>query len=344
MSTALRQLAAERILILDGAMGTMIQSLGLDEEDYRGTRFESWNCDVRGNNDLLNLSQPDAVTAIHLAYFRAGADIVSTNTIASSRIAQAEYGMADIAYELNGAGARLAREAAIIAQHEDGRPRFVAGVIGPTNRSASISPGVSHASLRPITFEELRITYREQARGLLDGGVDTLLIETIFDAVNAKAAMVACTEIMDERGLNVPLMISATINSSGRLFSGQTPETLWDSVAREAPFSIGLNCGYGARHMRDPIGALARVAGSLICAYPSAGLPDEFGRYNDSPETIAALIGEFADAGIVNIVGGCCGTTPAHIRAIAAAVAGKLPRRLPDNPARGNLPMSVDLA
>ena len=329
----LQRLAGERILVLDGAMGPMIQALGLDEAGYRGARFDAWNREVRGNNDLLNLSRPDAVRAIHLAYFRAGADIVSTNTFSSTRIAQADYGMAEIAYELNVAGARLAREAARIAQDEDGRPRFVAGAIGPTNRTASISPDVLNPSFRSVTFDELRVAYAEQARGLIDGGADVLLIETVFDTLNAKAAIFACTEVMEARGIRVPVMISGTITDrSGRLLSGQTPEAFWNSVAHAAPLSIGLNCALGARQLRAHIAELARVADTLICVYPNAGLPNEFGRYDESPQAMAAAIGDFAASGIVNIVGGCCGTTPDHIRAIAAAVAGKKPRRIPTVP------------
>jgi len=326
----LRRLAAERILVIDGAMGTMIQALGLDEEGYRGARFDAWNREVRGNNDLLNLSRPDAVRAIHLAYFRAGADIVSTTPFSSTRIAQADYGMAEIAYELNLEGARLAHAAARIAEGEDGRPRFVAGAIGPTNRTASISPDVLNPGFRAVTFDELRVAYAEQVRGLIDGGTDTLLIETIFDTLNAKAAIFACAEVMEERGVAVPVMISGTITDrSGRLLSGQTPEAFWNSAAHAAPLSIGLNCALGARQMRAHIAELSRVADTLICVYPNAGLPNEFGRYDESPATMAALIGEFAASGIVNIVGGCCGTTPDHIRAIAAAVAGKKPRQIP---------------
>jgi 5-methyltetrahydrofolate--homocysteine methyltransferase len=326
----LRRLAAERILVLDGAMGTMIQALRLDEEGYRGARFDAWNREVRGNNDLLNLTRPDAVRAIHLAYFRAGADMVSTNTFSSTAIAQADYGMEEIAYELNREGARLAREAANVAHDEDGRPRFVAGAIGPTNRTASISPDVSNPGFRAITFDGLRVAYREQVRGLLDGGVDTLLIETIFDTLNAKAAIYAIAEELAARGLDVPVMISGTITDrSGRLLSGQTPEAFWNSIAHATPLSVGLNCAFGAKQMREHVAELSRIADTLVCAYPNAGLPNEFGHYDESPETMGEQIGEFADAGLVNIVGGCCGTTPDHIRAIAAAVAGKTPRAIP---------------
>jgi 5-methyltetrahydrofolate--homocysteine methyltransferase len=286
---------------------------------------------VRGNHDLLNLSRPTAVRAIHLAYFRAGADIVSTNTFSSTRIAQADYGLASIVYELNFEGARLACEAARLAQNEDGRPRFVAGAIGPTNRTASISPDVLNPGFRSITFDDLRAAYAEQARGLIDGGADALLIETIFDTLNAKAAIFACTEVMEKSGTHLPLMISGTITDrSGRLLCGQTPEAFWNSVAHAKPLSIGLNCALGAQQMRAHIAELARVADTLICAYPNAGLPNEFGHYDDGPETMAASIGEIAASGLVNIVGGCCGTTPEHIRAIAAAVAGKKPRPIPD--------------
>jgi 5-methyltetrahydrofolate--homocysteine methyltransferase len=331
----LRDLAAERILVLDGAMGTMIQALGLDERGYRGARFDAWNREVRGNNDLLNLSRPDSVRAIHLAYFRAGADIVSTNTFSSTGIAQSDYGMAEIAYELNLEGGRLARKAAQVAQDEDGRPRFVAGALGPTNRTASISPDVLNPSFRAVTFDQLRMAYAEQVRGLIDGGVDILLIETIFDTLNAKAAIFACQEVMEESGTQLPVMISGTIaDRSGRLLSGQTPEAFWNSIAHAAPLSIGLNCALGAKQMRAHIAELARVADTLICAYPNAGLPNEFGHYDEGPAIMAAQIAEFAAAGIVNIVGGCCGTTPDHIRAIAAAVAGKTPRQIPGIPPR----------
>ena len=327
----LRRLAAERILVLDGAMGTMIQALGLDEGGYRGARFDAWNREVRGNNDLLNLSRPDSVRAIHLAYFRAGADIVSTNTFSSTRIAQADYGMAEIAYELNAEGARLAREAARIAREEDGRPRFVAGAIGPTNRTASISPDVSNPGFRAITFDELCTAYSEQIRGLIVGGVDLLLIETIFDTLNAKAAIYAIAEVAEERGVQLPVMISGTITDlSGRLLAGQTPEAFWNAVAHAAPITIGFNCAFGARQMRAHIAELGRVAETLICAYPNAGLPNEFGHYDEGPDAMAAQMGEFAASGLVNIVGGCCGTTPEHIRAIANAVAGKAPRPIPD--------------
>src|SRR6187549_1642705 len=330
---AFLNLLRQRILVLDGAMGTMIQGLKLNEEGYRGARFDAWNREVRGNNDLLNLSRPDAVRDIHLAYFRAGADIVSTNTFSSTAIAQADYGMEGIAYELNQAGATLAREAATRAEGEDGRRRFVAGAVGPTNRTASISPDVANPGFRAITFDQLRAAYGEQVRGLIDGGADLLLIETIFDTLNAKAAICAIAEICEERGVDVPVMISGTITDrSGRLLSGQTPGAFWNSVKHASPVTIGLNCALGAREMRAHIDELGRLADTFVCAYPNAGLPNEFGYYDESPEYMAELLGEFAEAGLVNVVGGCCGTAPEHISAIAKAIAGKKPRAIPEVP------------
>jgi 5-methyltetrahydrofolate--homocysteine methyltransferase len=331
--TGLRGRAAEAILVLDGAMGTEIQALKLDEAGFRGARFADWPGDLRGNNDILVLSQPDAIRVMHLNYFRAGADIVCTNTFSSTRIAQADYGAEALVAEINLAGARLAREAAAIAAREDGRPRYVAGAIGPTNRTASISPDVGNPGFRAVTFDQLREAYGEQARALLDGGADLLLIETVFDTLNAKAALYAIAELFDERGDAVPVMISGTITDlSGRMLSGQTPEAFWISVRHAAPLSIGLNCALGAKEMRAHIADLARAADTLVCAYPNAGLPNAFGLYDESPEYMASLLAEFAAAGLVNIVGGCCGTTPAHIHAIAEAVRGKAPRKLPAPP------------
>ncbi len=330
---AITALMKERILVLDGAMGTMIQALKLDEEGYRGARFDAWNREVRGNNDLLNLSRPDAIRDIHLAYFRAGADIVSTNTFSSTKIAQADYGMEDIAYELNHAGATLAREAAVQAEIEDGKQRFVAGALGPTNRTASISPDVSNPGFRAITFDQLREAYGEQARGLIAGGADMLLIETIFDTLNAKAAIYAIAEICDELDVDLPVMISGTITDmSGRLLSGQTPGAFWNAVKHADPVTIGLNCALGAKEMRAHVAEIGRLADTFVCAYPNAGLPNEFGYYDESPEFMAELLGEFASAGLVNVVGGCCGTTPEHIAAIAKAVSGKKPRAIPEVP------------
>ena len=326
----LRELAAQRILVLDGAMGTMIQALRLDEAGFRGARFDAWNRELRGNNDLLNLTRPQAIHDLHLTYLRAGADIIATNTFSSTAIAQSDYGMESVAYELNLKGARLARAAADIAEADDARPRFVAGAIGPTNRTASISPDVADPGYRAVTFDQLRLAYGEQVRGLLEGGADILLVETIFDTLNAKAALYAICEVCEERGRRVPIMISGTITDrSGRLLSGQTPTAFWHSVAHAQPLSVGFNCALGARELRAHVAEMAQVTDTLVCAYPNAGLPNAFGRYDESAPVMGGLIEEFATAGLVNIVGGCCGTTPAHIRAIARAVDGKAPRVVP---------------
>ena len=330
VETKLRELAAQRILVLDGAMGTMIQALHLDEAGFRGARFDAWNRELRGNNDLLNLTRPLAIHDLHLTYLRAGVDIIATNTFSSTSIAQGDYGTESLAYELNLKGARLARAAADIAEADDARPRFVAGAIGPTNRTASISPDVANPGFRAITFDQLRAAYAEQVRGLLDGGADILLVETIFDTLNAKAALYAISDICEQRGARVPVMISGTITDrSGRLLSGQTPTAFWHSVAHAQPFSIGFNCALGARELRAHIAEMAQVADTLVCAYPNAGLPNAFGRYDESAPMMGAQIEEFATAGLVNIVGGCCGSTPEHIRAIVRAVAGKAPRPIP---------------
>src|SRR3954451_5539324 len=329
--TALLAAARERILVLDGAMGTLIQGLQYDEAAFRGQRFADFHRDVRGNNDLLILTQPQAIEDIHAAYLRAGADIVATNTFSSTSIAQADYDMSDLAYELNRDGAKLARAAAERVTAEDGKPRFVAGAIGPTNRTASISPDVSSPGYRAVTFDDLRLAYGEQARGLLDGGADILLVETIFDTLNAKAALYAIAELCEERGIDVPVMISGTItDKSGRLLSGQLPEAFWNSVRHARPLTIGFNCALGAEDLRAHVADIGRVADALVCAYPNAGLPNEFGQYDETPAYMARLIGEFAAAGLVNIVGGCCGTTPDHIAAIAAAVAPHKPRAVPE--------------
>ncbi len=331
----LRDIARTRVLILDGAMGTEIQALKFDEAGFRGTRFKDWAKDLRGNNDLLNITAPDAVRDIHAAYFRAGADIVETNTFSSTRIAQADYGLEDYARELNVEGARLAREAAAIVAKEDGRPRFVAGALGPTNRTASMSPDVNRPGFRAISFDDLRAAYSEQADGLLEGGADLLLIETVFDTLNAKAAIYAIEEVFEKRGARVPVIISGTITDlSGRTLSGQTPEAFWNSVRHASPLAIGLNCALGAKELRAHIQEISRIADTLVIAYPNAGLPNEFGLYDESPEYMAELLRDFVDSGLVNIVGGCCGTTPAHIAAIAQVAAGKPPRKIPEIPRR----------
>ncbi|WP_018259857.1 methionine synthase [Methylobacterium sp. WSM2598] len=329
----LRKRAAERILVLDGAMGTMIQRLKLGEADFRGKRFLDHAHDQRGNNDLLILTQPEAIRQIHLDYFLAGADVVETNTFSGTAIAQADYGMEAIVRELNREGARLAREAAVEAERRDGRRRFVAGAIGPTNRTLSISPDVNNPGYRSVTFDQVRDAYAEQVRGLIEGGSDLVLIETIFDTLNAKAAIAATWQVFGEMGVRLPIMISGTITDlSGRTLSGQTPSAFWHSLRHAEPLTFGLNCALGAREMRAHISELSRVCDTLVCAYPNAGLPNEFGLYDESPEAMGALVGEFAGSGLVNMVGGCCGTTPDHIRAIAEAVAGKAPRRVPEVP------------
>ncbi|NLH83420.1 MAG: methionine synthase [Phyllobacteriaceae bacterium] len=323
--------ARDRILVLDGAMGTMIQRHGLTEADYRGTRFADHDRDLKGDNDLLSITRPDVIRGIHAQYLAAGADIVETNTFSATTIAQADYGLEPVAYDLNLDGARRAREACDAAFAADpSRPRFVAGAIGPTNRTASISPDVNDPGFRAVTFDDLATAYGEAARGLVDGGADILLIETIFDTLNAKAAIFAVEGLFEELGFRLPVMISGTITDlSGRTLSGQTPTAFWYSLRHARPFSIGLNCALGAKEMRAHIDEIGRAADTFVCAYPNAGLPNEFGLYDESPAAMASLVGEFAASGLVNVVGGCCGTTPDHIAAIAAAVAGKAPRVVP---------------
>jgi 5-methyltetrahydrofolate--homocysteine methyltransferase len=330
---ALTQAAAERILILDGAMGTMIQQLKLDEAAYRGERFKDWHKDVRGNNDLLNLTQPDAIRAIHLQYYLAGADLVESNTFSSTDVVMADYGMQELAYELNYAGAKLAREAAQQAFDIDGKRRFVAGALGPLNKTASMSTDVNSPGHRAITFDQIVKGYAEAINGLIDGGADVLLFETITDTLNTKAGIFAAQRIFAERGYELPVMISGTITDlSGRTLSGQTPTAFWYSVRHANPFTIGLNCALGANAMRAHINELSDVADTLICAYPNAGLPNEFGGYDETPEFMARQLEGFARDGFLNIVGGCCGSTPDHIRAIKEAVSKYKPRKIPEVP------------
>ncbi|WP_029059003.1 methionine synthase [Stappia stellulata] len=331
--------ARERILVLDGGMGTMIQDLKLDEAGFRGDRFKDWKSDLQGNNDLLNLTQGAAIRDIHVAYLEAGADIVETNTFSSTTIAQADYGMEEIAYELNLEGARVARAACdIVTEREPHRPRFVAGALGPTNRTLSISPDVNNPGFRAVSFDEMKVAYAQATRGLIEGGADLLLVETIFDTLNAKAALFAIDEVFEDIGRKLPVMISGTITDlSGRTLSGQTPEAFWNSLRHSSPFSFGLNCALGAKEMRAHVAELSRICDTLVSAYPNAGLPNEFGEYDESPEAMADLVGEFAKSGLVNIVGGCCGTTPEHIRAIAEAVAPHAPRALAEPPCRMRL-------
>jgi len=326
----LARAARERILVLDGAMGTEIQTLGLGDDVFRGDRFCDHGCDLAGNNELLTLTQPDAMRDIHLRYLLAGADIVETNTFSANRVSQADYDTVDVVAELNEVAARLAREAAEEAHGRDGRPRFVAGAVGPTNMTLSLSPKVEDPGFRAITFGRLADAYQEQIDALLRGGVDTILVETVFDTLNAKAAIVASRRAMQAAGRRVPLMISGTITDrSGRTLSGQTPAAFWQSIRHAEPLTVGLNCALGAEELRPHLAELASVADTLICAYPNAGLPNELGGYDEQPATTAGFIAEFAEAGLLNVVGGCCGTTPAHIEAIADAVSDATPRVVP---------------
>ena len=327
---ALQKAARERILVIDGAMGTQIQGLGFDEDHFRGERFVGCACHQQGNNDLLILTQPKAIEEIHYRYAMAGADILETNTFSSTRIAQADYETEGAVYDLNRDGARLARRAALRAEKEDGRRRFVAGAIGPTNRTASISPDVNNPGYRAVSFDDLRIAYGEQIDGLIDGGADIILIETIFDTLNAKAAIFACEERFAEKGVRLPVMISGTITDlSGRTLSGQTPSAFWYSVRHANPFTVGLNCALGANAMLPHLQELSAVADTFICAYPNAGLPNEFGQYDESPADMAGQIEEFAREGLINVVGGCCGSTPEHIKAIAETVSRYPAREVP---------------
>ncbi len=335
---ALLALLDERILLLDGAMGTMIQGYGLGEDDYRGERFADWSHDLKGNNDLLSITRPDVIRDIHNAFLDAGADIVETNTFNSNAPSMADYGMESLVTELNVAAARLARECADACAAATGRPRFVAGALGPTNRTASISPDVNDPGFRNITFDELADTYEVATGALIEGGVDILLIETIFDTLNAKAAIVGVKRAFRTHGAELPVMISGTItDASGRTLSGQTTEAFWNSVRHIKPFMIGLNCALGAAELRPYVAELARVADTRVSAYPNAGLPNEFGEYDETPADMAAVVGEFAASGLVNLVGGCCGTTPEHIRAIGDAVASHAPRAVPELPVRCRL-------
>ncbi|GAA4799010.1 homocysteine S-methyltransferase family protein [Lysobacter hankyongensis] len=351
LDAALRQ----RILLLDGAMGTMIQQYALGEDDYRGQRFAAGfdaeadatadhahgpgcGCarDQKGNNDLLSLTRPDIIRDIHAAYLDAGADLIETNTFNSTTISLADYGLEHLARELNETGARLARTACDAAEAADpSKPRFAIGVLGPTSRTASISPDVNRPGFRAISFDELRVAYREATEGLIDGGADVIMVETIFDTLNAKAALFAVEEVFEARGGRLPVMISGTItDASGRTLSGQTAEAFWYSLRHAKPLAIGLNCALGAKDLRAHVDVLAQVADTHVSTHPNAGLPNAFGGYDETPEDMAAVLREFAASGLLNIVGGCCGTTPAHIRAIGDAVADLPPRALPTSQAR----------
>ena len=328
--SALTKAAQERILILDGAMGTMIQRLGLEEHNFRGQRFKDWKVPLKGNNDLLVLTEPERIEEIHYQYFMAGADIVETNTFSATSVAQADYDCEEAVYDINYQGVMVARRAALRAQAEDGKRRFVAGAIGPTTKTSSMSTDVTSPGYRSITFDQLRDAYGEAIRGLIDAGADLLLFETITDTLNTKAGIFAAQRLFEERGIDVPIMISGTITDlSGRTLSGQTPTAFWYSVRHANPVTIGLNCALGANAMRAHLGELSDIADTLICAYPNAGLPNAFGQYDETPEFMAEQIEGFAASGYVNIVGGCCGSTPDHIKAIAEAVAKHKPRPIP---------------
>ncbi len=318
----------KRILILDGAMGTMLQQYKFTEEDFRGQRFKDYPIPLKGNNDLLSITQPEAVKAVHREYFEAGADIVQTNTFSGTTIAMADYQMENLVYELNYESAKLAREVADeITAKEPHKPRFVAGSIGPTNRTASMSPDVNDPGYRAVTFNELRTAYKEQAEALLDGSVDMLLVETIFDTLNAKAALFAIEEVKDERNIDVPIMVSGTItDASGRTLSGQTAEAFLISVSHIPLLSVGFNCALGANLMQPHLEAIAPKTDFAISAYPNAGLPNAFGEYDETPEDMRLQIEEYLKKRLVNIVGGCCGTTPAYIREIAKVATEYKPR------------------
>lgn len=330
---SIRKELEKRILVIDGAMGTMIQRHKLEEEDYRGERFKQWHCDVKGNNDLLCITQPDIIKGIHKQYLAAGADIIETNTFSSTTIAMADYDMQALAYELNVAAATCAKNAVteFMAENPGTTPKYVAGAIGPLNKTLSLSPDVNNPGFRAVTFDEVVTAYKEQIKGLVDGGVDILLIETIFDTLNAKGAIFAAKQFFRETGIpELPIMISGTItDASGRTLSGQTLEAFYTSVMHAEPLSVGLNCALGAAEMRSHIEELSQIAACFTSAYPNAGLPNAMGEYDEAPHETAHFIEEWAKQGFVNIVGGCCGTTPDHIKHIADHVKTISPRPLP---------------
>ena len=320
----------ERILVLDGAMGTMLQRYNFQEEDYRGERFKDWEHPLKGNNDLLSLTQPQAIAEVHSKYLEAGADIIETNTFSGTTIAMADYHMEDLVYELNFESAKIARKVCVeFTEKNPEKPRFVAGSIGPTNKTASLSPDVNDPGFRAITFDELRIAYKQQAEALLDGGSDILLVETIFDTLNAKAALFAIDEIQEDRNIKIPIMVSGTItDASGRTLSGQTAEAFLISVSHLKLLSVGFNCALGAKQLTPYLETLSHNSDFCISAYPNAGLPNAFGQYDETPEQMAEQIREYAEKRLINIVGGCCGTTPPHIKAIADLVKDYEPRKL----------------
>ncbi len=327
----INELLNQRIAIIDGAMGTMIQKYKLSEEDYRGARFANYEHPLKGNNDLLVLTQPQIITAIHKEFLNAGADILETNTFNANSISMLDYHMENLVEELNVASVKLAKQAISEYQSEvENRPIFIAGAMGPTNKTASLSPDVNNPGYRAVNFDDLVKCYTEQAIALIDAGADILLIETVFDTLNCKAALFAVNTIKEERGIDIPVMVSGTItDNSGRTLSGQTPEAFWNSVAHGELLSVGFNCALGAEQMREYINQLSQVAGIYVSCYPNAGLPNEFGEYDDTPEGMSKIIAEWCANGWVNIVGGCCGTTPDHIRAIAQECKKFSPRPLP---------------
>ncbi|MEE9233760.1 MAG: homocysteine S-methyltransferase family protein, partial [Nitrospirales bacterium] len=331
----LKALLSTRIVVLDGAMGTMIQEHKLEETDFRGVQFANHSCDLKGNNDLLSLTQPELISSIHCAYMEAGADIIETNTFNSNAISMADYQLESWVYDLNVAGARAARKAVeTMGAKDPNRPRFVAGAMGPTNRTASMSPDVNDPAFRAVTFDQLCEAYYEQVRGLIDGGVDLLLVETIFDTLNSKAALFAVDRYREEQQRQIPVMASVTITDlSGRTLSGQTIEAFWNSISHAELLSVGINCALGAKQMRPYIEELSRLAPVYISCYPNAGLPNAFGGFDETPDKMATDLRDFVGNGWLNIVGGCCGSTPAHIRAIAGAV-GDLPPHVVSAPAR----------
>ena len=328
----LRSAVASRIMMLDGALGTLIQTYKLSEEDWRGEQFADWPQALKGNNDLLCLTRPELILGIHEQYLKAGADIILTNTFNANQISQADYGLEEYVVDINRAAGKLAREAADrYTEMTPERPRFVAGSLGPTNRTASISPDVDRPGLRNTNFDQLYAAYKEASGALIDGGVDILLLETIFDTLNAKAALFAINDVIEQRGKSIPVMVSGTVTDmSGRNLSGQTVEAFWHSIRHVKPFSVGLNCAFGANHLRPHLKELARVADTYICAYPNAGLPNHMGEYDEGPKQTASFLRQWAEEGIVNIIGGCCGTTPAHIKSIASSIQGIAPREIPE--------------
>ena len=326
----IKEILKERILILDGAMGTMLQQYDFTEEDFRGERFKDHQIPLKGNNDLLSLTQPEAIKEVHRKYFEAGADIVETNTFSATSIAMADYEMEDLAYELNYESAKIAKEVAQeFNEKQPNKPRFVAGSIGPTNKTASMSPDVNDPGFRAVTFDDLRIAYKQQVEALLDGGVDILLVETVFDTLNGKAALFAIEEVKEERGVEIPVMLSGTItDASGRTLSGQTAEAFLISVSHIPLLTVGFNCALGANLLQPHLEAISQKTEFAISAHPNAGLPNAFGEYDETPEQMAAQIEEYLKKDLINIIGGCCGTTPDHIRAIAEVVKKYKPRNI----------------